>query len=69
MSTKIKDLYEDTKEFTTLLEQAEENATTKAEMEFIDEISNKVAKWGEEAFLSVSQNDWLKRIAGDDSFK
>lgn len=65
MSTKIKDLYEDTKEFTTLLEQAEENATTKSEMEFIDEISNKVAKWGEEAYFSLSQNRWLRRIAGE----
>lgn len=63
MSTRAKDWYETEEELNSILDAAEVNAVTDAEMTFVDEITTKIRQYGSQAFLSERQNDWLRRIA------
>ena len=65
MSTTILDHFDDIDEFESALEQAETNASTEREMEFVDSIRNKYEEYGERMFLSDAQYSWLTRLSGD----
>lgn len=56
--------FDDADQFETILEEAETKAHRDADVKFVDELTIKFAKYGENMFLSEAQADWLKRIAG-----
>lgn len=65
MSTTILDHFDDAEEFETVLEDAEANASTDREIEFVDSIRNKYDEYGERMFLSAAQYSWLERLSGN----
>lgn len=51
-------------EFIDLLGEAETNASSGWEMDFVEDMRERFAKWGTDMLLSDKQVEQLKRIAG-----
>lgn len=63
-SQTITDLFDDASEFDELLADAENNATSDWDMNFVDDLRNRYDKYGERMYLSERQLEILRRIAG-----
>lgn len=63
-SQTITDLFDDASEFDELLADAENNATSDWDMNFVDDLRNRYDKYGERMYLSERQLEILERIAG-----
>ena len=63
-SQTIADLFDDASEFDELLADAENNATSDWDMNFVDDLRNRYDKYGERMYLSERQLEILERIAG-----
>ena len=63
MNTRVENWYDSQKDFDEVLEAAEENAMNHTETLFVDELRQTVDQYGMRAFLSESQNTWLRDIA------
>ena len=57
-------LFDDASEFDELLADAENNATSDWDMNFVDDLRNRYDKYGERMYLSERQLEILERIAG-----
>ena len=58
------DLFDDASEFDELLADAENNATSDWDMNFVDDLRNRYDKYGERMYLSERKLEILERIAG-----
>jgi hypothetical protein len=56
--------FEDLRDFEQLLYDAESQAKSEREQEFVAEIVDKYDKYGSDMFLSTAQREWLERIVG-----
>lgn len=63
MGSRVCHLFDDTDDFEQLLEDAERQASTKRDQDFVSDMRDKYECWGIEMFLSESQRSWLERIA------
>ena len=63
MSDRVADAYDDLSEFESLLADAEANAETDWEMEFVSDINEKFEKYGDKMFISTKQIEILERIS------
>ena len=63
MSDRVADAYDEVSEFETLLADAEANAVTDWEMEFVSDINDKFEKYGDQMFISTKQIEILERIS------
>jgi len=63
-SQTITDLFDDASEFDELLADAENNATSDWDMNFVDDLRNRYDKYGKRMYLSERQLEILERIAG-----
>lgn len=59
--SRVSDFYADS-EFEALLDTAEGAAKTDKEEQFIEDLRDRYAEYGESCYLSDAQNDWLTRI-------
>lgn len=64
MSERVGQLYEDVDDFERLLSDAQSQAKTERDQEFIAEMVRKFDEWGAEMFLSTPQREWIERIVG-----
>lgn len=63
--TKVRDLY-DEREFTDLLDEAEDNASGSWEKTFVSDMRDKFEEYGIGMFISDKQDEILQRIANGD---
>lgn len=66
MTEKACEFYGSVEEFEEVLDDAERNAETSWEMQFVVSTQERYEQWGIEMFLSEKQNDALRKIAGAD---
>jgi hypothetical protein len=62
--SRVKDQFDDTTDFEQLLSDAESQAKSEREQEFVAEMNDKWEKYGADMFLSEKQRDWLESIVG-----
>lgn len=62
-ATKLRDHYPDWKEFEEILNDAESNASTEWQIEFVSDIKEKFTRYRERMFLSQKQIEALSNIA------
>ena len=60
---KIKDQYDSEKEYQEVLDDAERNAETEWEVQFIEDMKAKFERFGMEAYLTNNMKDHLERLA------
>ena len=60
---KLEDLFDDLSEFEDLLADAQANAETQWEMDFVDELTERHNTYGDATYLSEKQLDILEQIA------
>jgi len=63
MSDRVADVYDEVSEFEALLADAEANAVTDWEMEFVSDINDKFEKYGDKMYISTEQIETLERIS------
>lgn len=61
---RAEDWFDSEAEFTAALEAAEENAKAAFDVNLVDNLTSKAQVYGMRTFLSESQYEHLKRIAG-----
>lgn len=59
---RVKDAFPDLADFEQLLSDAESQATTEKEQEFVGDINAKYEKYGPGMYLTEKQREWLERI-------
>lgn len=62
---KVKDMFDDLKDFELLLDEACSNAESGWEMDFTDEMAERYELYKGDTFLSEKQEDLLRRIANE----
>jgi hypothetical protein len=62
--SRLHEQFDDLRDFEQLLADAESQAKSEREQEFVSEIVEKYEKYGADMFLSGAQRDWLERIVG-----
>lgn len=60
----IQDMFDSTTEFEDLLSEAETQAESAWEMDFVDGLRDRFTEYGEKMYLTEKQEDILRRIAG-----
>lgn len=65
MTERVINHFPDTKRFEALLESAEAADPRGDAADFVAEMREKYDKYGQAAFLSGRQKEWLERIAGE----
>lgn len=61
--SQISDIYDDTADFETLLNDASASAVSDFEIGFVNDMNERFQKYGDEMYLSTSQREALERIA------
>lgn len=64
MSERIGDLFDDIDDFERLLGDAESQAKTERDQEFVADVRARYEVWGDGMYLSEKQRGWLERIVG-----
>lgn len=64
-ASKLEDSYTNLSEFETLLDDADMQASTESEVDFVEQSKEKYRKWGGTMFWSDKQDTWLRKIGGE----
>ena len=60
---KVKDAFDDVKDFEQLLDDAENNSATKWEMDYVADLKERYDIYGKDTFINIAQLDKLREIA------
>ncbi len=63
MSTRARDFFEDESSFEEMLEEADSNARSESDREFVTDMIEFSETYGLQTFMTHRQYEWLKRLA------